>query len=41
MITRAGMERNFPNASVLALQVKEILNRQRAPSSLAENDVGA
>ena len=35
------MEKVFPNASVLALQVKDIFNRQRAPPSLAENDVGA
>ena len=35
------MEKIFPNASVLALQVKEFLNSQRAPPSLAENDVGA
>jgi len=35
------MEKIFPKASVLALQIKKILNWQRAPSSLAENDVGA
>ena len=41
MIARARMEKNFPNASVLALQVQEILKQQRASPSLAESHAGA